>query len=205
MLAVETPQGWEILQAANIDLVDADTYHISRLLRGQYGTDHVLGAAVQAGARVVYLGQGWQDIAVNADLRGTDIDFTLAASGRETTESFAQNYQANHLRPLSPVHIKMQQVGDTIEITWIRRTRIGGDDWASLDVPLGEESERYVVEFFDGGAVVLTREVTVQAIQITILELETIYGSPLEKLTITISQVSQNYGLGAGQVAVFDS
>lgn len=83
-----------------------------------------------SGARVVYLGQGWQDISVSADLRGTSIDFTLSTSGRENTENFALNYQANHLRPLSPVHIKAVRIGDNIDISWIRRTRTGGDDWA---------------------------------------------------------------------------
>lgn len=204
MLAVETPQGWEILQAANVELVGTDTYRISRLLRGQYGTDHVLGAPVPSGARVVYLGQGWQDIPVNADLRGTDIDFTLTTNGRENTETFSQNYAANHLRPLSPVHIKAVRVADIIEITWIRRTRVGGDDWASLDVPLGEESERYVVKFLDGTAVVLEKQVAVQSLQIPILELENIYGSPLGEITITIAQISQTYGRGAKRMLVVD-
>ena len=204
MLAVETPLGWEILQAAKVELVGTDTYRISHLLRGQYGTDHVLDAPVPSGARVVYLGQGWQDIPVNADLRGTNIDFTLTTNGRESTESFTQNYQANHLRSLSPVHIKAKQVGDNIEITWIRRTRIGGDDWASLDVPLGEESERYVVEFLEGAAVVLTKEATVQELQILTQELENIYGSPLGDIAIAVSQISQTNGHGARRIYVAD-
>ena len=200
MLAVETPLGWEIVQAAKVELIAQDTYRISRLLRGQYGTDHVLGTAVPSGARVVYLGQGWQDISVNADLRGEDIDFTLFANGRETTENFSHNYAANHLRPLSPVHIKGKRIGDIIEITWIRRTRVGGDDWAPLDVPLGEESERYVVEFLEGGVVVMSKEVPNQSLQIPILELENIYGSPLGEITVTVSQISQIYGRGKASV-----
>jgi len=204
LLAIETPQGWEILQAADIELVGVDTYRISRLLRGQYGTDHVLGFAVQAGARVVYLGQGWQDISLNADLRGNDIDFTLSASGRENTENFVLNYQANHLRPLSPVHIKAARVDDTIDISWIRRTRIGGDDWASLDVSLGEESEVYEVKFLDEGVTVLVKDVTTTSLQIPITEMETLYGSPLGEITITVSQISQKYGRGAVRQFAFD-
>ena len=204
LLAIETPQGWEILQAADIELVGVDTYRISRLLRGQYGTDHVLGEAVLAGARVVYLGQGWQDIQVSADLRGTDIDFTLGASGRENTENFTQNYQANHLRPFSPVHIKATRIGDAVDIGWIRRTRTSGDDWASLDVPLGEESERYEVDFLNGEMIFLTKEVNTTSLQISLTELEIIYGRPLEEITIDVSQISQKYGRGKGRNFVLD-
>lgn len=204
LLAIETLQGWEVLQAADIELVGVDTYRISRLLRGQYGTDHVLGVVVQAGARVVYLEQGWQNLTISADLRDIDVDFVLTASGRENTESFTLNYQANHLRPLSPVHIKTTRVGDAIEIGWIRRTRASGDDWASLDVPLGEESERYEVDFMNGEVIFLTKEINTTSLQISLTDLETIYGSPLEEITINISQISQKYGRGEGRNFVLD-
>ena len=206
LFAVETLLGWEILQAAHVELVGADTYRMSRLLRGQYGTDYVLDAPpVQSGARVVYLGQAWQDIAINADLRGADIDFTLSAIGRENTENFTLNYQANHLRPLSPVHIKASRVGANIVISWIRRTRQGGDDWTPLDVPLGEESERYAVEFMEAGAVVLTRDVTQQRLEIPVSDLEAIYGSPLGEVTINIAQISQAFGSGIARTFVFEN
>jgi hypothetical protein len=35
-------------------------------------------------------------------------------------------------------------------LTWKRRTRIGGDNWQALDVPLGEESEAYIVRIVQG-------------------------------------------------------
>ncbi len=38
-------------------------------------------------------------------------------------------------------------------ISWVRRTRIDGDDWSGLDVPLGEESESYLVRVRSGAAV----------------------------------------------------
>ncbi|MBL4854840.1 MAG: glycoside hydrolase/phage tail family protein [Robiginitomaculum sp.] len=203
MLAVETNQGWEILQAANADLVAPNTYRISKLLRGQYGTDHVLGVTVPAGARVVYLSQGWQDHTTSPDLRGSELAFTLETNGREGLENFTLNYKANHLRPLSPVHIKAARVGTNINISWTRRTRIGGDDWAPLDVPLGEDNERYEIDFLDsGGAVVLTRESVTQSLQIPITELETVLGSPLTELSLKVYQMSVSYGRGVGGVFI---
>ena len=36
-----------------------------------------------------------------------------------------------------------------IAISWIRRTRSGGDNWELPEVPLGEESESYEVDILD--------------------------------------------------------
>ncbi len=205
MLAVETVQGWEILQAANGELVAPDTYRIGKLLRGQYGTDHVLGETVPAGARVIYLAQGWQNHATSPDLRGNVLAFTVEANGREAPETFTLDYQANHLRPLSPVHIKAAQVGTNINISWIRRTRVGGDDWAALDVPLGEDNERYEVDFLNGGgAVVLTKETTTQSLIIPVTELETVLGIPLGEISLKVYQMSVSYGRGASRFAQFE-
>ncbi len=199
MLAVETTQGWEILQAANGELVAPDTYRISKLLRGQYGTDHVLGATVPAGARVVYLGQGWQDHSTSPDLRGSELAFTLATNGREGAENFTLGYQAIHLRPLSPVHIKAARDGVNIDINWIRRTRVGGDNWAPPNVPLGEDNERYEVAFLDAsGGVVITKETEAQSLQIPATELETVLGSPLTEISLKVYQMSVSYGRGPG-------
>ena len=41
----------------------------------------------------------------------------------------------------------------TSTITWMRRTRIGGDSWETPDVPLGEDTERYEVDILDGATV----------------------------------------------------
>jgi hypothetical protein len=40
-----------------------------------------------------------------------------------------------------------------VDVTWIRRTRIDGDGWTGLDVPLGEASEAYLVQVAAGGVV----------------------------------------------------
>ena len=145
VFALETAQGWEIFQAVNAALIAPDTYRLSRLLRGQSGTDYILGEILPAGARVVYLGRGWADIPISDELIGEMIEFHAAASGRADTETISHSYQANHLRPLAPVHLKTVLSGDDFVVTWIRRTRQGGDDWAAIEVPLGEEEERYLV------------------------------------------------------------
>ena len=50
------------------------------------------------------------------------------------------------LRPYAPCHLRAVRKGNgDIVTSWIRRTRIDGDRWSRSEVPLGEESQRYLV------------------------------------------------------------
>ena len=55
-LALETGPGlWEIIQAGTAELVAPGRYRLTRLLRGQRGTEHAMGNPTPAGARIVLL------------------------------------------------------------------------------------------------------------------------------------------------------
>ena len=144
---------------------------------------------VPSGARVIWLGTGWSDITVPEDLLGAQITLNVEAAGREG-DPLAHLYKAVHLRPLSPVHLKAQPREGGLEVSWIRRTRIGGDSWQGLDVPLGEDSEFYQVQLWAGQAVQASFETSMPEI---FLEPGSLAG--IEKLTI--AQGSRLYGWGA--------
>ncbi|NJM30155.1 MAG: hypothetical protein HC855_08670 [Rhizobiales bacterium] len=44
----------------------------------------------------------------------------------------------------------MVRDGNDLVFAWTRRTRVDGDAWELVDVPLGEESEAYALDIFDG-------------------------------------------------------
>ena len=54
------------------------------------------------------------------------------------------------LRPYSPVHLTVTRSGADLLVRWIRRTRIDGDGWDLDEVPLSEESERYLIRVIQG-------------------------------------------------------
>jgi len=185
--AVETETGWEVLQAAKAELIAPSTYRLSRLLRGQDGSDADMQDSIAAGARLIWLGAGWQDLPLSDSAIGEVVPITATAAGRES-DRLQHLYKAVHLRPLSPVHVKIREVNGQIEISWTRRTRKGGDSWAGLDVPLSEEEERYKVQLLSGGEVIEEHETL--APRLILAGLKNADG-------VSIAQASRAYGWGA--------
>ncbi|MDZ4759648.1 MAG: glycoside hydrolase/phage tail family protein, partial [Alphaproteobacteria bacterium] len=54
-MLVETLVGWEFLQFRDAELVDVETYRLSRLLRGQQGSELAMQAGASVGSRIVVL------------------------------------------------------------------------------------------------------------------------------------------------------
>ncbi len=71
-LAVETAAGvWEIAQAGAAELLAPGRYRLTRLRRGQRGTEGVMGSPAPAGARVVVL----DDSLVSLPIAEADLGF----------------------------------------------------------------------------------------------------------------------------------
>ena len=82
------------------------------------------------------------------------------------------------LKPLCPVHVRGARSGGDLAITWMRRTRIGGDSWDAVEVPLGEDSESYEVDILDGATVKRTLAATTPAATYTAADQTADFGAP---------------------------
>ena len=105
---------------------------------------------------------------------------------------------------MSPVHLlaRRDAAGD-IQLTWIRRTRINGDAWEPLDVPVGEDTERYALTISAGGVMIRQVETTLTAFTYTAADQLADTGAPVTALTVTIAQISRAYGPGTPAEAAF--
>ena len=96
------------------------------------------------------------------------------------------------------MHLKARKnlaTGD-IHLSWIRRTRIGGDNWQAPDVPLGEEGELYAIGIHDGAAVKRTlSSATPEAIYTAAMQMED-FGGPVALLDWSVRQMSAAFGRG---------
>jgi len=118
--AIETEAGWEIIGAAEVSLVGAQTYRLKTLLRGLRNSDDAMIPIIPAGARVVALDAGVANLPIDEDFIGQELDIAVNAGGREGVAGQI-DYRGAHLRPLSVVHLKSEAIGEEMELSWIPR------------------------------------------------------------------------------------
>lgn len=208
-LAVESADGdWEVVQFANAELIDTNTYKLSGFLRGQAGTEGAMRNPVASGARVVLLNAAVRELALTLDERNLPFNWRYGpqrlfqSDPAYVTETRA--FAGVGLRPLSPVHVRAVKDGGTgdLAIAWTRRTRIGGDQWEASDVPLGEAFERYALDILDGATVKRTLTVSSPAAVYAAADQTTDFGGPAPSpLSVRVAQVSEIFGPGQPRAA----
>ena len=120
-------------------------------------------APVAAGARCLMLDPSVAQATLPASLLGLPLNWRAGSAERGVADpgvsSFTMTLRGRGRRPLSPARLigRRSETGDW-RLSWIRRSRIGGDSWD--EVPLGEEREAYRLEILDGaGGTVLDARV----------------------------------------------
>jgi hypothetical protein len=196
---------WEIVQFGTAELVAADTYQLSRLLRGQLGTEWAMGDPLPAGASFVLLDASLVAVARGTDLLGRSFDYRVGAATLDIGNANMTNLSASigpvALMPWSPVHLHGARTEDGVLLSWIRRTRKGGDSWDTVDVPLGEDREAYRVEILSGASVVRTLESTAPQVLYESADEFADFGAAQTALTIRVAQLSSLVGPGHARSA----
>jgi hypothetical protein len=205
--AVQNAAGaWEVLQFADAELVDSDTYRLSQLLRGQAGSEWAIASPLAAGAPFVLL--DGQLVALTRSLGdlGRPMSLRIVAAERDHADPSAVAIevtpQPTALLPLAPVQLSAARSGAGVQVSWIRRTRIDGDSWEAADVPLGEESEAYVVDILSGSDVKRTLSVTAPAALYAVADEIADFGTPQTSLSLRVTQLSATVGRGIAAAAV---
>jgi len=156
---------WEVFQFADAELVGPNKYQLSRRLRGQAGTDGVMPDIWPAGSVVVLLNGTPEQLSLAPAARGVKQHLRFGPGTRPIGDPSYQHREAVFsgagLRPYPVAHLRAVQSAAAVDLSWIRRARVGGDNWDIDEVPLSEAFERYVVRVYRDG--VLKRTVTVNA------------------------------------------
>ncbi len=156
------PDGWEVIQFQTATPVQGG-YILSGLYRGLRGTSKAIPASWPVGSPVVVLDGSLSQLDLPSAARGTDRHFRYGPASRPLGDASYQyrvdQFAGIGFRPYPVVHLHGHRIGGDLEVNWIRSTRIDGDLWEGLDVPLGEDSELYILRVLQGGATL--REVTV--------------------------------------------
>jgi hypothetical protein len=178
------------------------TFTISNFLRGMKGTE---GSCASHGSNELFLllSTAIQRVPMAISQLAQPLYYKGVSVGTDPTTIDAQSFTVNgaDLKPYAPAGIGGTVDGSgNIIITWIRRTRIGGEaDWADgvLDVPLSEQAELYDVDVLNGSTVVRTISelatatcVYTQAMQVAD------FGSAQSSVSVNVYQRSVQVGRG---------
>ncbi|SNT39835.1 phage tail baseplate protein, partial [Antarctobacter heliothermus] len=213
-LAVETASGvWEILQAGTAELIAPGRYRLTRLLRGQRGTEGAMGTPTPAGARVVVVDETLAALPIAEGDLALPWNWRIGPATRPVSDDSYVGTPFTPagvgLRPFSVAHEeqpwrKPRSPGD-ITIRWTRRSRaLSADSWGAVEVPLVEEVEAYEVEILAGGTVKRSLTTFTTSAVYAAAEQITDWGAllgPGDTLDIRIFQLSASVGRGAVKTA----
>jgi len=197
------------VQAGAAELLAPGQYRLTRLLRGQRGTEGAMGNPAPAGARIVVLDTALASLpTAEADL-GIPWNWRIGPASRPVSDEtyVAQSFTPAGvgLRPFSVAHVEQPwrtpRVPGDLTIRWMRRSRaLSADSWGGLEVPLTEELEAYEIEILDGAVVKRVLSASTTSVVYTAAQQTADWGAPLgpgDTLDIRIFQLSALVGRGA--------
>jgi len=208
LAAVRRPDGaWEVLQFGIAELTGERTYALSRLLRGQGGTEWAMGDPLPAGAPFVLLDAHVVPIARGLDRLERPMTLRIVAAGTDEADSMAVSLtatpSATALRPLAPVHVAARRGDGGVTISFIRRARADADTWSG-EIPLGEAFERYEIDILSDGEVVRTLQTDTPSVLYAPADETADFGTPQARLALRVAQLSATVGRGIAAETVVD-
>ena len=141
---------WEVFQFTDARLVGAGEYVLDGLLRGQSGTDGIMPEVWPAGTDFILLDSAISQIEMASAVRAVKQNYRAGTSLLPYDDpsyiQFSWVGRGVGLRPFSPAHVNVVRNSESTRlVSWIRRTRIDGDNWEVIEVPLGEDLRSYRV------------------------------------------------------------
>jgi hypothetical protein len=196
--AIGSGSDWEVIQFTDANLVAPDTYEIRQILRGQAGS--LVPNLWPIGSEFVLINAAMQQVNLPLSARGLPRNYRVGRAGAgyqapsvvHETRSFA----GLGLRPYSVSHLRAQPLGNDTGVHWIRRTRIDGDTWDGVEVPLSETGEAYTVRIISDGNIL--REVISNTPSFTYTA--AMRAADGAGISIAVAQRSDGFGNGPFQV-----
>ena len=190
----------ELVTVSGVELIGQGRFRLSGFLRGLAGSEGAASRHLPAGARVVVLDGA--ALALTADLAEIGRTLRLRVGparhdvGDPTMAELSVAVEGAALRPLAPVGLKARRVPAGVELSWLRRTRIDGDSWDLVEVPLGEESERYVLDIVSGTTPIRSVILDQPGWIYLAAQESADFGAPLNEIDIAVRQISAVVGPG---------
>lgn len=193
-----TPDLWEVFQARDIVPIGPREFALSQMLRGQAGSRGIVPAVWPAGSRIVALDGVPGQITLPSAARGLERHYRYGPAKRPLGDASFRHavltFQGNGLRPYPVAHLRARATPTGRDVSWIRCSRIDGDIWGAGDIPLGEDSESYLLRITQKG--VTRREVALGAPGWTYDAAQIAADTGGAPYRLEVAQVSARFGAG---------
>lgn len=142
--------GGELLQFGRATALGEGHYHLSRLVRGRYGTFVEAGGHAKGSRFVLVSPERLARFNIPGEMIGSEV--AIEATGLNGRSAAAtRRFEARSSLPLSPVHLSHAWEGEGLQLSWVRRSRAGAMWPDFVDCPVGESSEAYLIAITDEG------------------------------------------------------
>jgi hypothetical protein len=194
--------GNEIIQFRDAELIDINTYKLSYLLRGRRGTEQWMNSHIIGDSFSVVTNTTGFFIPQPTSLLNVPELYSAVSVGSSlqyTPDEIFTNTGAS-LKPYSVVNPHgVRDTSHNLTIFWTRRGRIANDWRDNADIPLGEQSEKYEIDIYNGAFNTVLRTITVnnqQSVVYTAAQQVTDFASTQSSINMMIYQISATVGRG---------
>lgn len=194
---------WEIIAAQNCTQQADDSWHLTNLLRGRFGTEQYMGTHAEDDVIVLLDQAVVRFIGMDIASLGVSKLWRPVTTGRsfDTSVEIPIAYSGTNLKPLSPVDLNGNRNISNLDWTfyWTPRTRTPVEIFSGFNMPLGESSASYEVEIWTAGHALLKRTISglsSPSCPYSATDQATDLGSPQETVSIKVYQISASVGRG---------
>lgn len=194
--------GNELIQFKTATLIAANTYLLSGLLRGRKGTEWNMATHAIGNRFVLVSKLAWRRIAASSAEIGLQRMYKAVSFGMTLQKAAGKPFTngAEGLECYSVVEVGAGGVAtNDVTFIWKRRSRISGEWRDYADAPIGEASESYEIEIWDGATYTTLRRTLVSATlsaAYTAAQQTTDFGATQSIFYIRIFQLSATVGRG---------
>lgn len=153
--------GRELVQFASAEPLGGAGWRLRGLRRGLRGTEWAMSIHADAEPFLLIeeerLAEPLAALGLAGEAGGALRVAALGLGDAEAVKATAP-ISGEALIPPAPVHLAVRGQDDGVTLRWVRRSRAGWRWSNGADVPLAEESERYVVRMLHGGTVLRSAE-----------------------------------------------
>ena len=190
--------GEEVIGFVNATLVAADTYQLTRLMRGRAGSEVKVATHVNNELFVV-LDNQLIDIPLTAAEIGQPVKYKTVTNGSDLSKVSADDVSpfGLNVRPWAVAQLKaVREVNDDWTITWIERVRFNNALQDYVEITHDADWAGYALAILDGATVKYVATTTSPSYTYTAAQQVTDFGSVQTTLQASVKQLSTTYGGG---------